>query len=147
MGVYVRVSRSLLIDQSLKCCVPPSLSLCAQPVHIAIQLAIPPKQRCTMDSLMDCVGIDDDGNAGLLYTRFYDMQPWVWLVYVAALTLLSALLTEYVDKYVTGFLMKVAPRMPSGESRKTGAAASVEGVGAAVREGESVHLLGASVRL
>ena len=58
-----------------------------EPVHIALLLAIPPKLRCGMDSLMDCVGIDDaTGTAGLTYTRFYDMQPWVWVVYVLALT-------------------------------------------------------------
>jgi hypothetical protein len=83
-----------------------------EPVHIAILLAIPPKFRCEMDTLMDCVGIGDDGKGYLLYTRFADMQPWVWVVYVVALGFVSAILTEFVDKYVTGVLMRIAPKLP-----------------------------------
>ena len=104
-----------------------------EPVHIAILLAIPPKLRCSMDTLMDCVGIDDDGKAGLNYTRFYDMQPWVWVVYVLSLGIVSAVLTEFVDKYVTGTFMRIAPKLPPPDSRPSPANAM---------DGESVRLLG-----
>ena len=92
-----------------------------EPVHIAILLTIPPKIRCDMDTLMDCVGIADDGKAGVLYTRFADMQPWVWGVYVVALGLVSAILTEHIDKYVTGVLMRIAPKLPAPDKRDAGA--------------------------
>ena len=104
-----------------------------EPVHIAILLAIPPKLRCTMDTLMDCVGIDDDGKAGLNYTRFYDMQPWVWVIYVMSLGIVSAVLTEFVDKYVTGTFMRIAPKLPSPDGRPSPENAM---------DDESVRLLG-----
>ena len=85
---------------------------------------------------MDCVGIDNEGRAGLTYTRFYDFQPWVWGLYVVLLGAVSAVLTEFVDKHVTRVLMRLAPKLPPPDGKP---APPSDATG-----GESVRLLAGS---
>jgi hypothetical protein len=83
-----------------------------EPVHILILLVLPPKIRCGLQGLRRCIALDPDGHPRILYTGFSDLQPTAWVTYVVALTAVSAVLTEFVDKYVSAAVMKLAPEMP-----------------------------------